>query len=140
MNWGKSIVLAFILFGCFIGYMVMRAFQENFDLVTEDYYAEEINYQQKLDKLSAASRDGQEVQVKQDGDKILLVFPNENVRGTIQFYHPSRKLFDRKYEIKLEGRSQRIDRSDLVAGNYRVNISWDTSGKEYYQESKLYIQ
>ena len=33
MNWGNRIVVAFVCFAAFIGYMVVRAFQEDFDLV-----------------------------------------------------------------------------------------------------------
>ena len=141
MNWGNKIALSFILFAAFIGYMVVKAFQEDFDLVAEDYYAQEINYQQKLNKLSNASESGKEVQVSQKGGEVLLTFPDKRTSGKIHFYHPSRKIFDRTFEIRLaDGLTQKIDRSELMAGSYRVNISWTTGGKEFYQQSRIYIQ
>lgn len=140
MNWGHKIVIAFILFAAFIGYMVVRAFQEDFDLVSEDYYAQEINYQQKLNKLSNAAEAGKSVLVKQKGGEVLLTFPDKEASGSIHFYHPSRKIFDRTFEIALTNQIQKIKRSDLVAGSYRVNITWSTDNKEYYQQSTIYIQ
>ncbi|WP_420318564.1 FixH family protein [Ekhidna sp.] len=141
MNWGNKIVVAFILFAAFIGYMVVRAFQEDFDLVAEDYYAQEINYQQKLNKLANAADKEKSVIVKQKGDEIFLTFPDAQAEGSIHFYHPSRKMFDREFEIDLTaGKTQKIDRSQLIAGSYRVNITWQTADQDYYQQSSIYIQ
>ena len=47
MNWGNRIILVFVCFIAFILSMVTRAFQQDFDLVAEDYYAQELNYQKK---------------------------------------------------------------------------------------------
>ncbi|WP_436516612.1 FixH family protein [Ekhidna sp. To15] len=140
MNWGHKIVIAFVLFGAFIGYMVVRAFQEDFDLVAEDYYAQEINYQQKLNKLSNTAEAGKSVLVKQKGGEVILTFPDEAASGNIHFYHPSRKIFDRTFEISLIDQVQKIKRSELVAGSYRVNITWNTDNQEFYQQSSIYIQ
>ncbi|WP_421765114.1 FixH family protein [Ekhidna sp.] len=140
MNWGHKIVIAFVLFAAFIGYMVVRAFQEDFDLVAEDYYAQEINYQQKLNKLSNTAEAGKSVLVKQKGGEVILTFPDKVATGNIHFYHPSRKIFDRTFKIALTDQVQKIKRSELVAGNYRVNITWNTDDQDFYQQSTIYIQ
>ena len=141
MNWGNSITLAFVLFAAFIGYMVVRAFQEDFDLVAEDYYALEINYEQKLNKLSNAAEAGKSVLVKQMQDEIFLTFPDKETTGSIHFYHPSKKIYDRTFDISLNSdQIQKIDRSELILGNYRVNITWQTDNQEFYQQSNIYIQ
>ena len=140
MNWGNRIVIAFVCFAAFIGYMVVRAFQEDFDLVAEDYYAKEIAYQDKLDKLSNAAKDQQLVTIDQTAQAIILEF-SEAAKGEIQFYHPSRKLFDRSFEISLNSAFQQsIDKEELVPGNYRINISWEMKGKEYLQQTSIYVQ
>lgn len=140
MNWGNKIVIAFICFAAFIGYMVVKAFQEDFDLVAEDYYAQEINYQQKLNKLSNAAEGNKEVIVKQVGEVIELTFP-EQATGEIHFYHPSRKIFDRKYAIDLSKENvHSVMKSELVPGSYRVNITWNSDQKDFYQQSSIYIQ
>lgn len=140
MNWGNKIVVAFICFAAFIGYMVVRAFQEDFDLVAEDYYAQEINYQQKLNKLSNAAKDELVIEIKQASNYIDLTFP-ERAEGKIHFYHPSKKILDRIFDIELsDNRVQRIAKSELVQGNYQINIAWNTASKEYYQQSSIYIQ
>lgn len=140
MNWGNRIVLAFVCFAGFIGYMVTRAFQEDFDLVTEDYYAREINYDQKLLKLSNTKSTGRSVVITQETDHIRVEFPDKYADGTIEFYHPSRQLFDKTFEINLREGVQRIAKVDLVRGNYRVNISWKADGGDFLQESKIFIR
>lgn len=141
MNWGHKIVVAFVLFAAFIGYMVVRAFQEDFDLVAEDYYAQEINYQDKIDKLNRTAVAEKEVLVQQVGKNVEITFPSGNVSGEIQFYHPSRKIFDRSFPISLDvSAKQTISGEELIAGNYRVKISWENEGEEYYQQSSIYIQ
>lgn len=139
MNWGNRIVVVFILFATFIGYMVTRAFQEDFDLVAEDYYAQEINYEQKLVKLANAQSQN-EIEIDQDVETVRITFPDQNAEGTIEFYHPSRKMFDKTYQIALNEGSQLITKEELVPGNYRVNINWSVDGKDYLQESKIFIR
>ncbi|MEP1095606.1 MAG: FixH family protein [Cyclobacteriaceae bacterium] len=142
MNWGNSIVVAFVLFAGFILYMVVQAFSQNYDLVAEDYYAQEINYQQKQEQKTNLENLNERISVKLENQTIVLTFPrDQKPTGEIHFYHPSRKLFDQKVAIAMNSKNQQIvDGSDLIAGNYRVNITWQSNGQEYFQQEKIYIQ
>ncbi|MEM6641881.1 MAG: FixH family protein [Bacteroidota bacterium] len=140
MNWGNKIALVFVCFASFIGYMVVRAFKEDFDLVAEDYYAREIQYESKLLKLANTQSKGKKVDISQTKDQVVLKFSNATANGTIQFYHPSRKMFDKTYEIQLQNSMQLIPKSALVSGHYRINVSWEVGDQEYLQESKIFIR
>ena len=51
-NWGTGIVLSFVAFIIFILYFVYLASTDNkadHDLVTKEYYKEELNYQKEID-------------------------------------------------------------------------------------------
>ncbi|MDZ7847906.1 MAG: FixH family protein [Owenweeksia sp.] len=50
LNWGTGIAIVLILFAISMGYAVYKAVQQNYDLVTTDYYAEELAYQEKIDQ------------------------------------------------------------------------------------------
>jgi len=50
MNWGNKLVLVFIVFGAFIGYLVYQAVNTKYDLVSKDYYKDELRYQEKIDR------------------------------------------------------------------------------------------
>ncbi len=49
-NWGTGIALTLVLFAGLMSFMVYQAMQQDFDLVSEDYYAEEIDYQNIIDQ------------------------------------------------------------------------------------------
>lgn len=142
MNWGNSIILAFVLFAIFILYMVVQAFNQNVDLVAENYYALEINYQKKLEQKSNLAKLSQRVKVDLEPSSIILTFPkNQTPVGEIHFYHPARKIFDYKITIATDTlNKQFINKEALVVGNYRINISWESDGKEYFQQEKISIQ
>ena len=50
LSWANSIILSFVLFMAFIGYLVHGTFQQNIDLVAEDYYQQEVAFQNVIDK------------------------------------------------------------------------------------------
>jgi hypothetical protein len=142
MNWGYKVIVAFVLFAAFIMYMVVRAFQLDIDLVSDDYYAQEIKHQDKMQQIANFNDLGAKVTVVQQGNQIVLTFPEQGgATGQIQFYHNSKQDFDKFYEIALNDKGQQtVSRSELVPGRYRVNISWLSNGKEYYQQEKFYVQ
>lgn len=142
MNWGNKIVVAFIFFAAFILFMVVQAFQQHTDLVAEDYYAQEIGYQKKLQQKANLEKSGAKVEVELLDEKVVLRFPGDHKpKGEIHFYHPSRKIFDQKLPIQLnDENAQQVDRKQLLSGMYRVNITWENKGVEYFQQEKIYLQ
>lgn len=123
--------------------MVVRAFQQDVDLVSETYYLEELNYQQRIEERSNLARSGLEVGLQQTRDEVVLQFP-ENFKlaqGEIHFYHPSRELFDKHYEIALNDQNiQSIGKEELIRGHYKVKVSWQVEGKSYFQETEIYLK
>jgi len=143
MNWGHYITIAFILFATFIMYMVISAFNVNIDLVADDYYAQEIAYENKMIQKRNFKDLGKEIGVVLTKEGVLFEFPTElNVSsGEIYFYHPSRKIFDNKHSIQLDkSNKQLISRKNLVAGRYRVNISWESDEKVYFQQASIFVK
>ena len=51
-NWGTGITIFFLSFVVFMLFMAYKCFQTDFDLVTEDYYAKELVYQETIKKLN----------------------------------------------------------------------------------------
>ena len=54
-NWGYKIVLVYSVFVAGILYLVVQSSRQQMDLVTDDYYAQEIRYQEKIDQSKRAS-------------------------------------------------------------------------------------
>ena len=51
MNWGTKIILVFAVFVSGILFMVLKAGRYNMDLVTADYYEQELKYQHTIDAV-----------------------------------------------------------------------------------------
>lgn len=142
-NWGKGIVLAFSLFCGFVVTIVVLAFQEDFDLVSDTYYRDELNFQHQIDSKSNLAQSQSEVLLEQGDKALTLHFPVvfEGAEGIVHFYHPSRAIFDRKYEINLDSDNRQvIVKTDLVKGRYKVRMTWTVAAISYYQESEIFLQ
>ena len=63
LNWGHGIVATIVAFVLMMSFMVYKAVGESFDLVSPDYYAQEIAYQGKIDKLNRSAKLTEKIQV-----------------------------------------------------------------------------
>ncbi|MEM8967062.1 MAG: FixH family protein [Bacteroidota bacterium] len=144
MNWGWKIAIAFSLFGLFIGILVFRSFQTNIDLVSEDYYQEELAYQNKIDKMTNERKLRQSLTFSQQSQQLAIQFPNHSaspIQGEIHLFRPSDARFDQVYSIALDTQQQYIISTDQLAkGYYKVKVDWESGESAYYTEESIFIQ
>ena len=144
MNWGWKIALAFILFGVFIGVLVFRSFQENIDLVSEDYYQQELAYQEQIDKIANSRSLNVPLTFAQQAQQLVVQFPDDltaTVAGEIQLFCPSNRRNDRSVTIALNSdRQQIIPTSKLAKGYYKVKVDWMSGDAAYFTEESIFIQ
>lgn len=144
MNWGYKITFTFVLFGALIIYMVVKSFQQNIDLVTEDYYQAELQYQEKIDKIENTNTLKKKISARLDDGGLIVVFPDhvplEKIEGEIQVYRPSHASGDKIYTVTLDTNyNQLIKYNDLIPGQYKLKIDWTDGIKPYFQEIPVYI-
>ena len=143
MNWGHKITIVFIAFAAMMIYMVVTSYQANVDLVTEDYYLQELNYQDQIDKKQNVKADQKEVRYELTQAGLELYFPpgaNEPLTGIIHMYRPSEADLDQKLDIATDSTGiQIIGPKQLVPGKYVLKIDWQEGGTPYYQEIELLI-
>lgn len=73
MNWGWKIAIGYTAFALFILYLVYRTTGVEFELVTPDYYAQELAYQGQIDKRKTALTSGLDLEVLiQDGQVLEI--------------------------------------------------------------------
>lgn len=143
LNFGHKILITFILFGGFIFYMVYRTMQVNVDLVTKDYYEEELKYQEVIDASKNANALTGHIQISQDGKNILLQLPRElnlqGIKGTIHFYCPADASKDRELALAADTTGFQVINTDkqILPGSYKVKVSWTANQTAYYQEAHL---
>jgi hypothetical protein len=142
MNWGKGIALVLITFIIYISSFVYVAFTKNADLVSEDYYENELSYDQtKAEKANFIALNSK-IQIDKEVEGIIFQFPNELEQlkeGSIEFYRPDQKKYDRSFDINLaDGNIQAIDYNNFVDGYYDISIRWeDQDDKAYIYESSI---
>lgn len=143
-NWGTGIVIVSLLFMSFIVMLVVKTYKHKVDLVSEDYYAQELGFQEKINKMKNASALTEKVSwTMNDNDIIVqLLHPfDSTATGTIEFFRPSDSGKDLSIPIHLDsGGKQLIDRKLLVQGLYKIKIDWAMGDKGYYIEEDIFIQ
>ncbi len=109
INWGSGIAIFYSLFVITMVYAVVRSTQFDNSLVSDHYYADDLKYQEKFDKLSNAQglKQDLEIQTAESGSQVELFFPSElgKVHGEIYFFCPSDQSRDFKVNIAPKSQS-----------------------------------
>lgn len=146
INWGTGIVIAFVVFIAFIMYFVINMSTNdkyNHDLVTEEYYKEELLHQKEIDKENNAKALNQNISWTKTNDGILISFPENleysRIKGKVFLYRPSNKKLDSEISISLSDNQMLIPKTRLLDGRWNIKIDWEYDGKSYlFKESLVY--
>jgi hypothetical protein len=143
-NWGHKLILVFILFGGMISYLVYRSVTTNFDLVSKEYYKEELAYQQVIDGTRRANLLTSKVAITRQGDSVVISFPREmktgSIKGMAWFYYAPDERRDRRLPLEATGNDEiKFNSSLFIPGNYTAKISWENEGLHYYTEQSINI-
>jgi hypothetical protein len=144
MSWGIKIAAVYIGFVGLIAFLIFKTSQQNIDLVSEDYYQQELEYQDRIDQQTATISLGtQPVVILRDGN-VDIVFPDSVakriVAGDAFFYRPSDAAKD--FSVKLQFNEvgiQQISTSMFTQGVYQLKLTWKVEDESYYHETQLYI-
>ena len=143
MNWGKSIVLSFILFAAFIGTLVTVCLRQDISLVSKDYYKEELQYENQLTRLKNVSQLSSKPVIKVLENKtIQITFDrfNDMENGELRLFRPSDSSKDKKYSIvPTSNATQEFPTTDLTPGMDRAKMQWTMNGKEFFLEEVIFI-
>ncbi|MCF6401827.1 FixH family protein [Chitinophaga filiformis] len=140
MNWGHKIIIVFILFAAGILTLVTKSMRTRIDMVTPNYYAEELKYQQVIDGRREALSLSAPVSINQSDKAVGILFPAEmqgiSLTGKVLFYRASDSRQDVSVPLQPnENGLVLVSKERFQKGNYRVQLQWEAKGKSYYQES-----
>jgi hypothetical protein len=138
MSWGNKLLIVFIAFAALIGTLVYKAVNTRFDLVTNDYYKDELHYQDQIDGIQNANALS-DVTIFQDESTISVALPKEmkgkSVEGTAWFYCKTDAQRDRKFPLHLNEEAQQlIEKNKLLKNVYTLKLQWKADNKNYYIE------
>lgn len=140
MSWKYKITIFFCSFLVFMITMVYQCFQLDFDLVAEDYYAQELVFQKRIDQQKNALALSEKPTLEIVGNEFVVQFPNAIEQGSIRFFRPSDENLDVEEVLHLDANGAfNLPLSKLTKGNYQVQLSWNDAGKDFYIERKVFI-
>ncbi len=146
MNWGLRIILLYTAFVGGMLFLVYKCTQQSVDLVSTDYYAQELKFQDKIDRLNNSEKLDVKLAVVYSSEHsiIQIIFPesstSKNTTGEIVLFRPDNSKLDFKIPIDITDGIQNISTEKLTKGLWRVKSSWSTNDTPYYQEEKIIIQ
>jgi hypothetical protein len=144
MSWGNKLIIVFVVFAALMATLVYKATQTKFELVSKDYYQEELRYQDKIDGAGNAALEAPLIVRLKDGS-VFLEFPElqkkSNITGEAWFYCSVDASKDNRIALNVNTLGiQQIDVKTFRKGNYVVKISYEANGKKYYSAHPLRIQ
>ncbi|MCH8546618.1 MAG: FixH family protein [Cryomorphaceae bacterium] len=137
MHWGNSIALVFVLFGIFIGVLVVGTLRQSTDLIEENYYEAEVQYQGRMEEMQRAENLNPPVSLTQNNNRLIIFIPGSDIQN-------GKAVFKRVDNIKLDFEAELVagetvlEGNGLVRGNWIVEVSWETEGLRYFKKMTHY--
>ncbi|MBB4807998.1 nitrogen fixation protein FixH [Chryseobacterium defluvii] len=137
-SWGHGIVIALFAFIIFILSMLFLfpAGQKNSEMVTDNYYEEELQYQNVIDAKKRADNLQEKPVYNQSAGGIKIAFPKEynNANTTVKFVlnRTDDQNLDIKKTVQLDAQqSFLIPAQVLKKGNYTLRLMWAKDKTDY---------
>lgn len=142
MNWGKWIVVSFVLFAAFIATLVTVCVREDVSLVSKDYYAEEIAYQNQIDRMNNTSRLSEKPNISINDHYLMVEYKDFSRidKGTLHLFCPSNAKLDQNFNLSATNEGQLFfSVGEIPRGMYRVRMRWTMNNEEYYTEEVIQL-
>jgi hypothetical protein len=142
MNFGKWIVVAYVLFAIFIGTLVTVCVKQDVNLVSKSYYKDELAYQDQIKRINNTTALKGKPVIEKIGNTIKITLGNEFdiQKGHVTFFCPSNPAMDKDFELAIgDDHSQTFDVDSFQSSMYKAKLSWTMNEKEYYYEEIIYI-
>lgn len=146
-TWPVAIAFVYSVFVLTLIGMVIFSSRNTVDLVSDDYYQEEIAFQKQIDRVKRSRNLPDQLSCTYDQQNACIVirFPvtpsAENIRGKIHLFRPSDAAQDKYTQIRTDSENRQIlSTHNLSHGFWRIKIKWTTGQEEYFNETEVYIQ
>jgi len=144
MNWGHKIIFSFIAFTIFLGVLVYKSFQSKVNLVSQDYYKQEIVFQDQINKIENELALEKSVSIVHNSrlNELLIIFPRElEVKSaSLTLYRPSDASMDRSWNLQLDQENaDKISTESLSGGLWQVQVEWSDQSNSYYKEQNIFL-
>ncbi len=113
----------------------------NHDLVTEEYYKQELSFQDQLNREANSQNLVENIDVVKTPDGILIKFPYnldfKRIEGELFLYRPSNKEQDFTIPLNLSQHEMIVPKRFLEKGRWNIEIDWSYEEESYYYKKEL---
>lgn len=140
MNWGKGVAIVMIAFIAFITIMIVGFFQHSVDLEENDYYQQEITYEDEITQLKNANKFEHKPVINITQSHLTVQFPAEVSFSNIHLLlkRPDDETADKTYSIE-DTKFFTIDKEELRNGKYNVELKYEANGDKFLQKEMIYL-
>jgi hypothetical protein len=141
---GNIILAGFGMMIIFMSYLVFRCINQPAEMVNDNYYENELKYQDNINAKANGDMYLQSFAITKDGNKIRLNLPteltNSFTKASINFYCVSDKSADIKMDlINSNDGIYYFDASAWKKSNYIAKVTIELGGKKYYHEMPIQL-
>ncbi len=137
LNWGHGLAIAL---GCFMLFILFLIFvfpmgKQNADMISNNYYEEELQYQDIIDAKNNAAKLEKTPTYKVTNEGMLISFP-ESIKvddNTVNFvlFRTADSNLDVKKEVTLQHNLFLIPKAVISPGSYTLKLKWKENKKPY---------
>jgi hypothetical protein len=121
--------------------MVYMTTLQNRDLVSEDYYEQELVYQKVIDQSANTAALSTPVTINRQDDQLLIEFPAEfkglSAKGKWMLYYAANKEKDRSGNLNTANGKYAIHIPQNTKGQFLVKLDWEAGENHYYFEQNI---
>lgn len=140
LNWGHKITIFMVAFMLYIVFLVYKTHQVDMDLVSDDYYLQELQYQTTLEEKNRGKSYYADIKINVDDQRVVVQLP-ENFEGKnadFYFYRPSDTELDIRHRVNgAVDRSMAFDRKQFQSGYYVLKLGWEQAGQKHLIEKNI---
>lgn len=143
-NWGTGLAVVLGLFVLSMAYTMYLVTQQRYDLVTTDYYEEELAYQETIDRKQEALQLSEPCRMEIIEGKLVINFPQELEGQTAKAKVLMYCLTDAEKDFTLQEeawtvKDLQLPASKMSSGKWIAKIHLDTDHAKYYFDPSIVI-
>lgn len=142
MNFGKWIFVSFVLFAAFIATLVGVCVRQDVNLVSKEYYSDELKHQQKMTHIQNVRLLAEPPEISVTENVVKISFPQfEKIeKGELHILRPSDEHLDHKFRLaSIKDTVQYFPLKPWTPGLYRASMEWTMGGRDYYFEKLIVL-
>ena len=141
INFGVKVVIFYLDFVVLILTLVFKCISNKSELVTKDYYAKELVFQNRLDASARQAESNYNINYSFNSNQLVFeldsILIDKKIEGTLTFYRPSNSKLDIVKPISFINGKQAVQLNEFKKGLYKVQFDYKVNNISYYKEYTL---